>query len=273
MSLLAKYVRVTAQHHGVHRWRDAPDNRYYLRDYHRHLFKATATAQVVHGDRHIEFHNLQDELGFHLRSVLSQPVEMSCEDIAEQVFIRLVEAFPSVISCTVSEDGENEGTVWRRTCGADASHVLHPAGLDTTEPWIGTEVEGPVVGFRTVFAPRPLTPEELDFVVANGYPIFVTETCKELAWLTGAVPVTVAVDSAERLAQVKSQLQQVPHPNLTIALRLPVPGWAVDPINKREAHLSLILAPYNVAWIAPRAYDLAYPRHYKQDEPLKGAGK
>jgi hypothetical protein len=51
-------VRFTAP--GFHQWPAAPQRRAYLRERHRHLFHVAVTIPVLHADREVEFHDLQD---------------------------------------------------------------------------------------------------------------------------------------------------------------------------------------------------------------------
>jgi hypothetical protein len=51
-------ITVRWTHPGFHAWPEAPPNRAYLRDRHRHLFYYELTIPVTHADRQVEFHDL-----------------------------------------------------------------------------------------------------------------------------------------------------------------------------------------------------------------------
>ncbi len=105
---------VNFQVEGWHGWKDAPDQRAYLRESHRHLFKIAASIEVFHDDREIEFHDLLDFCNsITPRGKLNN---QSCEQIAESLLQSLLDKYgvnrKSVIK--VFEDGE---------VGAELSYV------------------------------------------------------------------------------------------------------------------------------------------------------
>lgn len=93
-----------------HRWKDAPDDVSFLRDFHRHLFHVKVGVEVNHGDREVEFFTFKRRVEDYIHKVYAdQPrLEVSCEMIAAD----LLKAF-SAQEVTVSEDGENGATVTR----------------------------------------------------------------------------------------------------------------------------------------------------------------
>lgn len=107
---------------GIHYWPDAPPERGYLAERHRHLFVARATVVVDHHDRAVEFHDLGDHLrsalrgctgtlsyGEHSASLLDFGAH-SCEDLATSILLAL-EAVYDVVEVSVSEDDEFTATV------------------------------------------------------------------------------------------------------------------------------------------------------------------
>lgn len=101
------WVRVEA--HGFHCWPEAPERRGYLRAPHRHLFVLTASCDVAHDDREVEFHDLQDAARDALQRLGSDHGAFgraSCEDIARAVGSALAGQFRRPFMVEVSEDGE-----------------------------------------------------------------------------------------------------------------------------------------------------------------------
>lgn len=93
---------------GFHRWKDAPERRWYLRDLHRHLFKIEVAISVKHNDREVEFHDLLDfckGLTHEFHKVDNQ--NMSCEHHSHAIIRELEKKYPGrAIRCSVFEDGE-----------------------------------------------------------------------------------------------------------------------------------------------------------------------
>lgn len=101
-------IRVRYETEGFHRWKQAPDNRSYLRDLHRHLFKIEVEMSVAHNDREVEFHDLLDYCKS-LSHEFSKPdnQNMSCEHHATAILNSLDAKYSGRrISVTVYEDGE-----------------------------------------------------------------------------------------------------------------------------------------------------------------------
>lgn len=108
---ISRRIKVSFEHEGFHLWEDAPENRAYLRNLHRHIFKIEVEMQVFDHDREVEFHDLLDKC----KSItgdgeqFTNPVNKraSCELHAEVILSMLTVSYPDrVISVTVSEDGE-----------------------------------------------------------------------------------------------------------------------------------------------------------------------
>lgn len=103
---MKKYIVISWDFIGFHRWQQAPDEVSFLRDLHRHKFICSAKVQVFHNERDIEFFTLQNLL----KSIewLNQEND-SCEAIAERILIFLQERYPNrEIETSVSEDAENK---------------------------------------------------------------------------------------------------------------------------------------------------------------------
>lgn len=102
-------VWVTARFTALHRWRNAPDEVKFLRDYHRHEFHVRLGLMVSHLDRDVEFialkTALQNWLNVHMHG---RQFDYSCEQIAQRIMVVF-----SAEWCEVSEDGENGAMVMR----------------------------------------------------------------------------------------------------------------------------------------------------------------
>lgn len=101
---------------GWHYWPDAPAERAYLRDSHRHLFHVSAELEVGHDDREVEFHDLMRVVERSLE-MIGDPVEWglggrnlgprSCEAVARWVADAVARTYPGrLLSIEVSEDNE-----------------------------------------------------------------------------------------------------------------------------------------------------------------------
>ena len=106
---------------GFHRWPNAPARVHHLRDEHRHVFVYRVEVDVKHDDRDVEFQMLQadcrqwvvdtypgygedktDGLRFDTRS---------CERLAAELFLHLVEKGVCVSAVEVWEDNESGARV------------------------------------------------------------------------------------------------------------------------------------------------------------------
>ena len=112
MSTFKRVITVTADFVAQHRWQACPFDEFaFLRDWHRHKFLVYLTVPVSHGDRQLEFFDVQSKLKKILDLYYGRKFEWSCETFAEQIILNMLERGVPVISCTVSEDGENSATV------------------------------------------------------------------------------------------------------------------------------------------------------------------
>lgn len=114
MGKMITHVAATVKVPGMHNWPEAPDEVSFLRHKHRHMFHIKVTVEVDHDDRAVEFFTLQKEIVavLNLRYVKHEGIYLfgnySCEHIAKDLF----DFHPNIQMVTVSEDGENEATVF-----------------------------------------------------------------------------------------------------------------------------------------------------------------
>lgn len=73
---------------GFHRWEEAPDKLFYLRQIHRHNFFVTARFKVADPDRELEINETQNAIEKYLHEKFGDPCmfnSMSCEHIAKDI--------------------------------------------------------------------------------------------------------------------------------------------------------------------------------------------
>ncbi|MBU2072752.1 MAG: hypothetical protein KKA68_21165 [Gammaproteobacteria bacterium] len=107
-------ILVRWQVEGVHRWVGCNiDKVSYLKDYHRHVFYFEARISVDELDRELEFISIQHQLVRFANSMLEDPVDVSCEMLADATVDYLCKEYGSHRSYTVTvlEDNENGGIV------------------------------------------------------------------------------------------------------------------------------------------------------------------
>lgn len=104
-------IIITTQFEALHRWKGCHIvSKFYLKDFHRHVFHVKMKARVSHNERDIEFIDLKEQVIQYIRKNYEyKALEMSCETIATQ----LKEAFSkySVFYVSVMEDNENGAEV------------------------------------------------------------------------------------------------------------------------------------------------------------------
>lgn len=99
-------VVVRVEREGIHRWANAPANRWYLRGDHRHLFHIEVAITVAHSDREIEFHDLAGRVKAWWYPLGLMDTD-SCEDAATMLIEQLTGAYPGRHGTVgVFEDGE-----------------------------------------------------------------------------------------------------------------------------------------------------------------------
>lgn len=109
-----KAIKVQNNFEGFHAWPKAPKEVDFLRNKHRHIFYVTATIEVLHNDRELEFFIVQRFIKKIIETkILGKPeLRRSCEDIAETILDYLEAKYRGrMISVEVSEDRENSSVV------------------------------------------------------------------------------------------------------------------------------------------------------------------
>lgn len=109
------FIDVTFTWEGIHCWPDAPEEVYFLRTPHRHLFKAKVELEVRHDNREVEFILLKRGLEYHFGTT-GVELEMgttSCEMAAERIIRYLCRNYGGdrQYKVHVSEDGESGASV------------------------------------------------------------------------------------------------------------------------------------------------------------------
>ena len=103
-----KFIWVTFQKEGIHKYPDAPDGVEFLKYPHRHIFHFRVELEVFHDDRDVEFILLKRELeGLYNKGTLQLDYK-SCEMMADDLFEYIKKEYPDRdVIIEVSEDGEN----------------------------------------------------------------------------------------------------------------------------------------------------------------------
>lgn len=119
----SKFIRVKWDYVGYHKWKDAPDQVAFLKNLHRHKFYGTATIEVTHDDRELEFFMVLNEIETEImpfmylscEKVKGTPIS-SCEQQAEYVLkgLKRIYGEDRAYQVEISEDNENSAVViWR----------------------------------------------------------------------------------------------------------------------------------------------------------------
>jgi hypothetical protein len=118
------YVEISTRFPGWHHWPSAPAHRDYLAVRHRHLFHVTASLEVWHDDREVEFHDLLEFVERQTNRYGEELGACSCEHIAQRIGEAVMEKWPDRgLVVAVSEDGENGARlVWSAPIG-DGAYV------------------------------------------------------------------------------------------------------------------------------------------------------
>ena len=115
-----RYVIVTNNFRGYHRYAGAPSNVGFLKDLHRHVFNVRTTVEVCHNERDIEFFQLQREIEHYVTTYYNKTWGEyidgiyigSCESLAEAILVHIHERFPNRrVRVEVWEDNENGAIV------------------------------------------------------------------------------------------------------------------------------------------------------------------
>ncbi len=99
------WIRTTFE--GFHRWKDAPEDVKFLRDFHRHIFEVELGVAVNNDDREIEFFQFKRKVDMYINThYKNEYFDLSCEMVARKLL-----NFFHADFVKVSEDGENGATV------------------------------------------------------------------------------------------------------------------------------------------------------------------
>lgn len=100
------YIKVLAQFEGFHRYPLAPDEVWYLRNLHRHMFKVIVKIQVFHNDRELEFYMFKNWLQRLIDENLKKEETDSCETFCDKLYKYIEGRFPNRdVVIEVNEDG------------------------------------------------------------------------------------------------------------------------------------------------------------------------
>jgi hypothetical protein len=167
-----QYVFCRTEFEGIHRWKDAPDEVAFLREWHRHIFHVKLVQRVTHDDRQVEFILLKRQVEDYIQVWFAGQFDYSCEQIAQKLLI----AFKCDM-VEVSEDGENGAWVtkdpeviempkyWTRT---ELNKL--PSMKLNSRIFIGLEVEGPFREQLTLFIPGSVTAHRVTEVLKSLLP-------------------------------------------------------------------------------------------------------
>jgi hypothetical protein len=103
-----KFIWVTFQKEGIHKYPDAPEGVEFLKYPHRHMFHFRVEMEVFHEDRDVEFILLKRELEALYSEGTLQLDFKSCEMMADDLYEYLEDKYEGRdIVIEVSEDLEN----------------------------------------------------------------------------------------------------------------------------------------------------------------------
>jgi hypothetical protein len=103
-----KFIWVTFQKEGIHKYPDAPEGVEFLKYPHRHMFHFRVEMEVFHDDRDVEFILLKRELEALYDVGTLQLDYKSCEMMADDLYEYLEDKYAERdVVIEVSEDGEN----------------------------------------------------------------------------------------------------------------------------------------------------------------------
>jgi hypothetical protein len=112
------FVGIKTSFTGFHRWKSAPEEVKFLRDFHRHVFYVVVEMEVQGFDRSIEYFIAQKAIENYISHYyLDRYFDSSCETLASEIGNFCMDTWKDEIkSCTVivSEDDENYGKVIKR---------------------------------------------------------------------------------------------------------------------------------------------------------------
>ena len=106
-----KFIWVTFQKEGIHKYPDAPEGVEFLKYPHRHIFHFKVELEVFHDDRDVEFILFKRELEKLFADGILQLDYKSCEMISDDLAFYITNKYKGRdLIITVSEDGENGAT-------------------------------------------------------------------------------------------------------------------------------------------------------------------
>jgi len=108
---MKKSIIVKTCFNGKHRWKQAPKQVSFLKEYHDHIFFVEAEIEVFDSDRELEFFIVKREIDSFLLSIANTEFQMSCEMIAEEVCNVIKDKFGEdrKVIVSVYEDNNNGG--------------------------------------------------------------------------------------------------------------------------------------------------------------------
>lgn len=98
-------IGIKTQFEGFHRYKDAPEQVKFLRQWHRHEFNVEILFETKHNNRDLEFFIIKKKIDKYLnRTFHMRTFEFSCEQIAEQIAKKF-----NAVEVKVIEDNQNFG--------------------------------------------------------------------------------------------------------------------------------------------------------------------
>lgn len=105
-----KFIFITTQGEGFHKYEGAPEEVAFLRNLHRHLFHIRCTIEVYHNDRELEFIMVKREVEKYINE--QNLFSASCESIAERLYNWIKQMYGDrCVVVEVNEDNENGAIV------------------------------------------------------------------------------------------------------------------------------------------------------------------
>ena len=111
------YIEIQFTIEGLHKYKNAPKEVDFLRNFHRHLFYIKAKIEVFHLDRELEFlmvlHRVKKFIKDNLTYNDEYLVINSCEELAQTIldYLKIEYGLTRNYTITVSEDNENSAII------------------------------------------------------------------------------------------------------------------------------------------------------------------
>ncbi|PWB51204.1 MAG: hypothetical protein C3F06_10305 [Candidatus Methanoperedenaceae archaeon] len=109
------FIEINTRFEGIHRWDNAPEAVFFLRNAHRHEFHVQARIQAYHDDRELEFILVKKQIEMWVRALSFDLGQKSCEMLAKELAAFLLEKYGNDkqrhVEVRISEDGENGALV------------------------------------------------------------------------------------------------------------------------------------------------------------------